>query len=90
MGFVEPGSRVPDTTENKEQHLLLFQVPPLEPEMWQQQQQEEQLQKPLLHPPYYDLGVSPSHHPLVRTAGPQGQDSQARQRAQEGKEDDGS
>lgn len=68
MGCLGTGERVPVRLEGHLQlgriHLLLFQSLHLESE--RQPQQEDELQKPALQPPYYDLGVSPSYHPLVR------------------------
>nr|XP_051704657.1 uncharacterized protein LOC127491610 isoform X1 [Oryctolagus cuniculus] len=65
------------------------QVLHLESGRRRQQQQEEEdegeaLQKLSLQPPYYDLGFSPAHHPLVRTTEPRGQGPQTGPRAREG------
>lgn len=50
-------------------HLLL-QILCLELEKQQPPPEEEELQKLPPQPPYYDLGASPSYHPLVRTPEP--------------------
>uniref|UniRef100_H0WDI3 Uncharacterized protein n=1 Tax=Cavia porcellus TaxID=10141 RepID=H0WDI3_CAVPO len=47
-------------------YLVPEDIQSLHLESERQPQQEDELQKPALQPPYYDLGVSPSYHPLVR------------------------
>uniref|UniRef100_A0A8C2YRI6 Uncharacterized protein n=1 Tax=Chinchilla lanigera TaxID=34839 RepID=A0A8C2YRI6_CHILA len=47
-------------------YLVPEDIQSLQLESARQQEQEEEPQKPPLQPPYYDLGVSPSYHPLVR------------------------
>lgn len=49
---------------------LLFQTLGLELEKQQLQQEEDEPQKLPPQPAYYDLGASPSYHPLVRTPEP--------------------
>lgn len=49
---------------------LLFQILGLELEKQQLQQEEDEPQKLPPQTPYYDLGASPSYHPLVRTPEP--------------------
>ncbi|XP_063111999.1 nectin-1 isoform X2 [Cavia porcellus] len=45
-------------------YLVPEDIQSLHLESERQPQQEDELQKPALQPPYYDLGVSPSYHPL--------------------------
>ncbi|MBZ3877043.1 putative nectin-1 isoform X2, partial [Sciurus carolinensis] len=54
-----------ETPPDRQSHLASEDIQSLhlEPGRWQQ---EEELPKLPLQPPYYDLGVSPSYRPLVR------------------------
>ncbi|OWK17679.1 hypothetical protein Celaphus_00009011 [Cervus elaphus hippelaphus] len=67
-----PLSQEPEPSPSRQSHLALedIQILCLELEKQQLQQEEDEPQKLPPQPPYYDLGASPSHHPLVRTPEP--------------------
>uniref|UniRef100_A0A8C5VZ51 Nectin-1 n=1 Tax=Microcebus murinus TaxID=30608 RepID=A0A8C5VZ51_MICMU len=59
-----------DPPPSRQSYLAPEDIQILRLEAGRLRQEEEELQKLSLQPPYYDLGVSPSYHPLVRTTEP--------------------
>ncbi|XP_045018916.1 uncharacterized protein LOC123465010 isoform X2 [Bubalus bubalis] len=69
-GTALPLSQEPEPSPSRQSHLALENIQILGPELEKQQlqQEEDEPQKLPPQPPYYDLGASPSYHPLALRA----------------------